>query len=108
WVSPWEPEVWDYNLAIAEEAARAGFDEIQFDYVRFPEQFSSLPAQVHPKADGNRTDAIVAFLARAKERLHPLGVVVAADVFGLSPNTSDDVAIGQQWERLSAVADHLL
>lgn len=108
WVSPWEPEVWDYNLAIAEEAARAGFDEIQFDYVRFPEQFSSLPAQVHPKADGNRTDAIVAFLSQAKERLHPLGVVVAADVFGLSPNTSDDVAIGQQWERLSAVADHML
>lgn len=108
WVSPWEPEVWDYNLAIAEEAARAGFDEIQFDYVRFPEQFQSLPQQVHPRAAGDRTDAIVAFLTRARERLHPLGVVVAADVFGLSPNTYTDVEIGQQWERLGAVADHLL
>lgn len=108
WVSPWDPEVWEYNLAIAEEVARAGFDEIQFDYIRFPEQFRSLPPQIHPHADGDRTEAIVRFLVMARERLHPLGVRVAADVFGLSPNTYDDVGIGQQWERLAAVVDHIL
>jgi hypothetical protein len=108
WVSAWEERVWDYNLDIAEEVARAGFNEIQFDYVRFPESFRSLPAQVHPKAKGSRTDAIIAFLTEARRRLEPLGVVVAADVFGLSPNDPKDVAIGQQWEAVLANADHVL
>ena len=108
WVSPWDERVWDYNISIAEEVARAGFDEIQFDYVRFAEPYRSLPTQVHPRARGDRTDAIAAFLNEAKRRLHPLGAVVAADVFGLSPNESKDVNIGQQWETLSAIADHVL
>jgi hypothetical protein len=108
WVSAWEPEVWDYNLDIAEEVARAGFDEIQFDYVRFPEAYRSLPEQIHPKAKGTRSDAIASFLVEARRRLHPLGVVVAADVFGLSPNDPKDVAIGQQWETVLARADHVL
>jgi hypothetical protein len=108
WVSPWDPNVWDLNIAVAEEAARAGFREIQFDYVRFPEAYRSLPRQVHPHADGDRTAAIERFLAQARERLHPLGVTVTADVFGLSMNDPRDVGIGHQWERLSVVADHLL
>jgi hypothetical protein len=108
WVSPWDRNVWDYNIQIGEEVARAGFDEIQYDYVRFPEQYRSLPAQVHPQAQGDRTDAIAAFLNEARRRLHPLGVVVAADVFGLSPNDPRDVGIGQQWETISSVSDHIL
>jgi hypothetical protein len=108
WVSAWDQHVWDYNLTIAEEVARAGFDEIQFDYVRFPEAFKSLPPQVHPSAKGSRTDAIVAFLTEARRRLQPLDVVLAADVFGLSPNDPRDVAIGQQWEAILAHADHVL
>lgn len=108
WVSPWDDRVWEYNLAIAEEAARAGFHEIQFDYVRFAEPYRSLPTQVHPRAKGDRTDAIAAFLLEARRRLHPLGATVTADVFGLSPNDPRDVNIGQQWETLSATADHIL
>jgi hypothetical protein len=108
WVSAWDTDVWDYNLDIAEEVARAGFDEIQFDYVRFPEAFKSLPPQVHPEARGARADAVASFLQEARRRLHPLGVVVAADVFGLSPNDPKDVAIGQQWETVLANADHVL
>jgi hypothetical protein len=108
WVSPWDENVWDYNLDIAEEVARLGFDEIQFDYVRFAEPYKSLPTQVHPKARGDRTDAIAAFLLEARRRLHPLGVTITADVFGLSPNEAGDVNIGQQWETISAIADHVL
>jgi hypothetical protein len=108
WVSPWDERVWDYNLDIAEEVARLGFDEIQFDYVRFAEPYRSLPTQVHPRARGDRTDAIAAFLLEARRRLHPLGVTVTADVFGLSPNEGTDVNIGQQWETISAIADHIL
>ena len=108
WVSPWDRRVWEYNIAVAEEAARAGFREIQFDYVRFPEAYRSLPTQVHPAARGERGDAIAAFLDEARRRLHPLGVTVTADVFGLSPAESKDVGIGQQWEQLSSRADGLL
>ncbi|MBW3573002.1 MAG: putative glycoside hydrolase [Gemmatimonadetes bacterium] len=110
WVSPWDRDVWEMNIAVAEEAVRAGFREVQFDYVRFPEQYRSLPLQVHPEADstGNRTDAIAGFLAAARDRLHPLGATVTADVFGLSMNDPRDVGIGQQWERLSSITDALL
>jgi len=108
WVSPWDENVWKYNLDIAEEVARAGFDAIQFDYVRFAEPYRSLPAQVHPHARGDRTDAIAGFLNEAKRRLHPLGVAVTADVFGLSPNDPRDVGIGQQWETIASTADHIL
>lgn len=108
WVSPWDERVWDYNISIAEEVAKAGFDEVQFDYVRFAEPYKSLPPQIHPRAQGDRTDAIAAFLNEAKRRLHPLGVPVAADVFGLTPNDPGDVNIGQQWETISSTADHIL
>ncbi|HEX5727588.1 MAG TPA: putative glycoside hydrolase [Longimicrobiaceae bacterium] len=108
WVSPWDPAVWEYNLDIAEEAVRAGFREVQFDYVRFPEAYRSLPRQVHPHALGERTDAIAGFLAEAGRRLRPLGATVTADLFGLSMNESRDVGIGQQWETLSSTLDHVL
>lgn len=108
WVSAWDPNVWEYNIQIAEEVLKAGFDEIQFDYVRFPEPFPSLPQQVHTHAKGDRTDAIVAFLKKAQPRIHALGGVMGADLFGLSPNDPKDVNIGQQWERILAVSDHVL
>jgi hypothetical protein len=108
WVSAWDPNVWEYNIQIAEEVLKAGFDEIQFDYVRFPEPFPSLPQQIHTHAKGDRTDAIVAFLKKAKPRIHAAGGVMAADLFGLSPNDPKDVNIGQQWERILAVSDHVL
>jgi hypothetical protein len=107
WVSAWDKDVWDYNLDISEEVAKAGFDEIQFDYVRFPEPYKSLPPQVHPEAEGERSDAIAAFLNEARRRLHPLGTLVGADVFGLVPNDPKDVNIGQQWETILATADHV-
>jgi hypothetical protein len=108
WVSPWDRRVWEVNLAVAEEVVRAGFRDVQFDYVRFPEAYRSLGPQVHPAARGERADAITGFLEAARDRLHPLGAVVTADVFGLSTSDPGDVGIGQQWERLSGTADHLL
>ncbi|MFL5539960.1 MAG: putative glycoside hydrolase, partial [Longimicrobiaceae bacterium] len=48
WVNPWDRRVWDYDLSVAQEAVRAGFHEVQFDYVRFPEAYRSLPRQVFP------------------------------------------------------------
>jgi hypothetical protein len=108
WVSSWDPDVWEYNIQLAEEAARAGFDAVQFDYVRFPEAYKSLPVQTHTKAKGDRTDAIVAFLRAARPRVHAAGAALQADVFGLSPNDPSDVNIGQQWEAIISNVDHVL
>jgi hypothetical protein len=108
WVSAWDPNVWEYNIQIAEEVLRAGFDEVQFDYVRFPEPFPSLPRQIHANEKGDRTDAIVAFLEKAEPRVKALGGVMSADLFGLSPNDPKDIQIGQQWERIIANVDHVL
>jgi hypothetical protein len=109
WVSPFNPEVWEYNLAVAEELARYGFAEIQFDYVRFPEPFASLPKQVFPHAAGrSKPEVLAAFLTQAKARLAPLGVRTTADVFGATATARGTLEVGQNWERLSAVVDVIL
>ena len=109
WVNPYHPALWDLNIRVAEEVARLGFDEIQWDYIRFPEPYRSLPQQVFPNADGrSKTQALVGFLELAKKRLNPLGVRSTADVFGLVTTVNGALEIGQAWEPLSAVTDVML
>jgi hypothetical protein len=105
WVDPHLPQVWDYNIAIAEEAARLGFDEIQFDYVRFP----AVPGLVFSRENSrvNRVAAISGFLAAARQRLAPYNVFLAADIFGYVCWNSNDTGIGQQLEELAVHLDYL-
>lgn len=105
WVDPFSSDVWRHNIDLAEEAARAGFDEIQFDYVRFPDASGVRFAQ--PNTQANRTAAIVGFLHAARERLAPYNVFVAADIFGYVCWNLDDTAIGQQIETLGAPLDYI-
>ncbi len=69
WVDPFNKEVWDYNISIAIEAAQYGFDEIQFDYLRFPD--ASAPRFSMPNTEENRVQAISGFLMEARKRLTP-------------------------------------
>ena len=105
WMDPFSHEVWQHNIDLAEEAARMGFDEIQFDYVRFPDQrglrFSSA------NTEANRTAAIVGFLQAARGRLAPYNVFLAADIFGYVCWNHNDTAIGQQIEALGAPLDYI-
>lgn len=105
WVDPFSHEVWQHNLDLAQEAARAGFDEIQFDYVRFPDATGLRFAL--PNTRANRTAAIVGFLEAARARLAPYNVFVAADIFGYVCWNLDDTAIGQQLETLGAPLDYI-
>jgi hypothetical protein len=93
WVDPTRRAVWDYNLAIAEEAARLGFDEVQFDYVRFPDRRGVVFGQ--PNTEANRVAAISGFLAAARERLVPYNVFLSADLFGYVAWNQNDTDIGQ-------------
>ena len=108
WVSAHNREVWNYNLAIAEELVRLGFAEIQWDYIRFPEPYRSLPKQVFPGATMSKPDVLAAFLKTAGERLGKYGVRNTADVFGLVTTVRGALEVGQHWEKLSAVTDVLL
>ncbi len=105
WMDPFSHEVRQHNLDIAEEAARMGFDEIQFDYVRFPDK-SGLRFAL-PNTRANRTAAIDGFLMDARQRLAPYNVFVSADIFGYVCWNLDDTAIGQQIESLGAALDYI-
>jgi hypothetical protein len=109
WVNPYNREVWSYNIGVAEELARLGFDEIQFDYIRFPEPYRRLARQVFPGAgEVSKPDNLAVFLKEARERLHRHGVRSTADVFGLVTTVRGPLEIGQHWERLAPVTDVLL
>lgn len=103
WVNPYDRRVWDYAVSVATAAARAGFDEIMFDYVRFPSD-GDIGSAVYPgKTTVPRGQLIADFLAYAKQRLRPLGVRVSAAVFGLS--ATRDLGIGQVPRYISRHAD---
>lgn len=109
WVDPYNHALWDYNIGIAEELVHLGFDEIQFDYIRFPEPYKSLPTQVFPAANGmSKPDLLAAFLKAARERLNTLGVRSTADVFGFVATVHGPLEVGQWWEKLAPVTDVLL
>lgn len=109
WVNAYQRPLWDLNIRVAEEVTKLGFGEIQWDYIRFPEPYKSLPPQVFPGADGRtKTQALVGFLELAKKRLNPLGVRSTADIFGLVTTVNGALEIGQAWEPLSPVTDVLL
>jgi hypothetical protein len=105
WVDPFRQEVWNYNIQIAEEAAKLGFDEIQFDYVRFPD--SRSPRFSQPSTEETRVKAIAAFLQQAKARLAPYNVFVAADIFGYVCWNLNDTDIGQKLDPIAAAVDYL-
>ncbi len=108
WVDPFREEVWSYNLAIAREAIRKGFDEVQFDYVRFPTDGRLGAARYSkPNTRETRLPTIVAFLERARRELGPLGAFVAADVFGYTAFNENDTDIGQRIEELVPHLDYV-
>ena len=102
WIDPFKKEAWDYNIQIALEAAKHGFDEIQFDYVRFPD--GSSPQFSMPNTKVNRVNAISGFLMEAKKKLLPYNVFLSADIFGYVCWNLNDTYIGQM---LEAIAPHL-
>lgn len=102
WVDPFREEVWDYNIQLAVEAAELGFDEIQFDYLRFPDAESPVFSQ--PSTETSRVGAISSFLAAARKKLAPYNVFIAGDIFGYVSWNLDDTQIGQ---RLDALVQHL-
>jgi hypothetical protein len=108
WVNAFDKNVWEYNIAIAEELVKLGFEEIQWDYIRFPEPYQSLPKQVFPGATTSKADALAGFLKLARERLNKLGARSTADIFGLVASVKGTLEVGQNWEKISPNVDVVL
>lgn len=105
-VSPYSKEVWDYNIEVAKEAAKLGFKEIQFDYVRFPEGFEKRADQLkYIKDKRTRINAVSEFVKYAKEQLTPLGVRVSVDIFGYAASVPEAEGIGQDFQKISQNVD---
>lgn len=106
WSDPYNREVWEYNAAIAKEVAEAGFDEVQFDYVRFPSD-GPMGRLSYPAGPGDGEDEgpnpIASFLEYADGEIEPTGAKIAADVFGLAAG-DNGAGVGQDVE---AFAPHL-
>jgi hypothetical protein len=103
WANPYDERVWKYNVDIAVEAAKAGFDEIQFDYIRFPTD-GNIDSAVYAGQRKEKKHATIArFLEYARGRLEPLAVRMSADVFGLS--ATRNMGIGQTPRRLARYLD---
>jgi hypothetical protein len=103
WTNPYDKRVWKYNVDVAIAAARAGFDEIMFDYVRFPSDGDVDAAVYRRDRSLAKREAIPAFLRYARSRLEPYDVRVAAAVFGLS--AARDLGIGQLPRRMAPYLD---
>lgn len=109
WVNPYEEEVWEYLTDIALAAADMGFDEIQFDYVRFPVGKNAALADYGVDVNTYKKEqAIEGFLSYAAHKLHEKNVVVGADVFGtVIDNKIDQEYTGQDYRALGSVVDVL-
>jgi hypothetical protein len=103
WLNPYARAAWKYDVDVAVAAAKAGFDEIQFDYVRFPSDGDLSIIRYPGKHSQPMDETVAAYLRYAVKRLHPLGVRVSADVFGLS--ASHDLGIGQHPGQIGEVVD---
>lgn len=106
WLDPTDRGAWEYPIALGEAACRLGFDEVQFDYVRFPSDGPIGLLQL----DGvynqeSRVSTIAGFLAEARKRINGLGCAVAADVFAVTMSSPGDEGVGQRPEELSRVVD---
>ena len=105
WIDASHKEPQDYIISIAADAAAAGFDEIQFDYVRFPDR-KGIKFSVE-NTQANRVKAIAGFLEAARIRLTPYNVFVSADIFGYVSWHDADIDIGQRVDALAPYVDYL-
>ena len=106
WTDPYNKEVWQYNIDIAKSAIELGFEEIQFDYVRFPSDGNTKLCRYSQKHTSlTATATLVEFLLYAKQQLSPTPISI--DVFGLTPSVKHDMGIGQRFIQIAEVVDYI-
>ena len=108
WPSPYDRKVWQFNVELAKEAVRKfGFNEINFDYVRFPDRMTKVEKLInyHNKYNESKVQAIQRFVQYACDEIHAVGAYVSVDVFGEAANPGYTTAYGQYWPAISNICD---
>lgn len=110
WVNPYRTEVWDYLVEVGSGAAKVGFDEVQFDYIRFATD-SSMKQVAFDEADTkgrSKTDIITEFIDYAYDKLSAQDIFVSADVFGtIIGSRVDAEAVGQEYNQMACHLDYI-
>jgi hypothetical protein len=107
WLDPGSTEVWDYLIGIGEEAYKVGFDELNFDYIRFPSD-GNMKDITYPHSNGkSKPQVIKEFGAYVREKLGGTGAVLSADLFGMTTTNKDDLNIGQVLENALPYFDYI-
>ncbi|MCR4662692.1 MAG: putative glycoside hydrolase [Endomicrobiaceae bacterium] len=108
WLNPYKQGAVDYILELAEKTADMGFDEIQFDYIRFPSDGNTKNCRYGVEHSSTTASAaIVDFLKQAKKRLSPKGIKISIDVFGLTTTEKTDMGIGQKIVEMTEQVDYV-
>ena len=107
WVNPYRKEVWEYLASVGEAAIKAGFDEVQYDYVRFSTDSRMKQVDFGDSTKGRtKTEAISGFTLYASERIHAAGGRISADVYGVVIDSEEDQQIvGQNYMEMSRSLD---
>ncbi|MGM0396805.1 MAG: putative glycoside hydrolase [Bacillota bacterium] len=111
WVNPFDRRVWNYVVALSKEAALRGFDEIQYDYVRFPDnaKYYNPITEFPGREERDKDEGIEEFLSYASDELKPYNVHLSADVFGFITHAWDDSPedIGQTWRKIANKVEYI-
>lgn len=109
WVNPYNREVWNYLAEVASRAAEDGFDEVQFDYIRFSTDVKEEEVDYGPEAEkADKVKIITEFTKYLYEKLAPQGVYVSADVFGtVIDNKTDQMIVGQDYVEMAENLDYI-
>lgn len=109
WLNPYNREVWDYLAAIAQEALKIGFDEVQFDYLRFSTDKGMDNVDLGKEAgEKGRQQIITEFVQYMSEKIHESGGVISADVYGMVIDSeTDQKIVGQNYAELSEYLDYI-
>lgn len=107
WMNASSEEVWNYVNVIAEESYKVGFDEINFDYIRFPSDGNMKDISYTLKEGKTRQDTLEDFFRYTNERLKPQGIIISADIFGMTTVNTDDLGIGQVLEKTLPYFDYV-
>lgn len=107
WIDPGAKKQWEYLAALAKESYNAGFDEIQFDYIRFPSDGNMVDI-TYPYSNGQvKNDVIKSFFVYISGQLKPLTILLSVDLFGMTTTNPDDLNIGQVLESAFPYFDYL-
>jgi len=108
WVDAGSKKAWDYAIAIARESYSRGFDEINFDYVRFPSD-GDMNDIYFPYSEGKeRAEVLEGFFSYLRQRLAGTGIVTSADLFGMTTTNKGDLNIGQVLGRALPYFDYVM